>query len=379
MKVYKFLSTIAPVRGKYASKFLLVVCPLILIAVIDLVVIFLVSTGQLTMSLKVIVTVLALLTALAVWAILRMFDSLIQPLCLANEALEKYISSHEIPDLPTEYQDEAGLLMSDIQRTITKLDTLLVEKSDMIDLLSHDLRSPVARIQSISNLLQTDDETDKKLYADYITNECKGLLRMLENILLMLKEDSHAFNLNNVSLKQLISETVSFFDFAIAEKNLVMKIDIDDYITIHVQPDLFRQAVRNIIGNAIKFSPDGKSVSIIGKQEVDKISLSIKDEGLGFKPGDIKNIFDRFTVAGKKGTHGETSTGLGLYLSKKIVEKHGGKLIADSKGINTGASFTIVLHRLVTKKPQDMAKKNMNKLATISSKRVYRPGLRNAF
>ncbi len=91
-----------------------------------------------------------------------------------------------------------------------QLDTLLVRKSDMIDLLSHDLRSPVARIQNLSYLIKTDDRENKDIYADYITNECKGLLRMLENILLMLKEDSNAFTLANVNLKQLMQETVQF-------------------------------------------------------------------------------------------------------------------------------------------------------------------------
>jgi signal transduction histidine kinase len=379
MKVYRFLSNFAPVRKKYASKFFLVASPLLLLILTEICIIYLAGNRVLTTSLKIIAIILFLLTILAVWGIMKMFNNLVTPLYLAQEALDKYVTTNEIPQLPIEYEDEAGMLMNNIQSTLTQLDTLLVEKSDMIDLLSHDLRSPVGRIMSISNLLKIDDETDKNIYADYITNESKGLLRMLENILLMLKEDSHAFHLDNVNLKHLVQETASFFDFAIAEKKLELIITIDESLTIYVQPDLFRQAVRNIIGNAIKFSPDGKAIRITGKQEMDKISLSIQDEGLGFKPGDINKIFDRFTVAGKKGTHGETSTGLGLYLSKKIVEKHGGKLMADSKGLNHGASFTIILQRLITKKPQDMASKHKSKLVAIPSKRVYKPGVQAAF
>ncbi len=355
MKIYDFLSRIGLVKKSYASKFFLVASPLILIAITELAIIIAISPDM-TMAFRIVVLCLFALTMITIFAMVRSFRRLMDPLALANEALKKYIASKELPDLPVKYEDEAGEIMKNIQGTISQLNVLLVEKSDMIDLLSHDLRSPVGRILNLSNLVKHDSD-DKDLYADYITNECKGLLRMLENILLMLKEDSHAFHVMNVNLKDLIEETAGFFDFSLAEKNLTMAIDIDEHVVIHAQKDLFTQAVRNIIGNAIKFSPDGKTISIVATEEKEHVTLCIKDEGLGFKPTDIVKIFDRFTAVGKKGTRGESSTGLGLYLSKKIIEKHGGKLRADSAGTNKGASFTIILNRLITKKPQDKSSK----------------------
>ena len=246
--------------------------------------------------------------------------------------------------------DEARILLSSIQDTISHLDAMLAEKNDMIDLLSHDLRSPVTRILGLSNLIKIDSETKKSIYADYITEECNSLLSVLENILLMLKEDSRPFNLTPVNLNQMIRETIHFFGFALTEKKLNVELSVDSSIYISVQKELFIQAVRNIIGNAIKFSTDGGNIFISAKQDNDQVSLSIQDEGLGFMPSDMEKIFDRFTSAGKKGTHGEGSIGLGLYLSKKMIEKHDGKLYAESKGINQGATFTIVLYSLITKK-----------------------------
>ena len=246
--------------------------------------------------------------------------------------------------------DEARTLLSSIQDTIAHLDSMLAEKNDMIDLLSHDLRSPVTRILGLSNLIKIDAETKKSIYADYITEECNSLLSVLENILLMLKEDSRPFNLTPVNLDQMIRETIHFFGFALTEKKLKVDLSVDTSIYISVQKELFIQAVRNIIGNAIKFSADGGNIFISAKQDNDQVSLSIQDEGLGFMPSDMEKIFDRFTSAGKKGTHGEGSIGLGLYLSKKMIEKHDGKLYAESKGINQGATFTIVLYSLITKK-----------------------------
>ena len=352
MKIYDFLSR-SPIAGKkYALKFFLAALPLIFLALAGPFLLILVERGSINKSIAV--AVLLILSLTATFITLGLFNKLVAPLRLAKKALNDYVANHEIPVLPMDYEDEAGVLLCDLQATLTKLDSLIVEKSDMIDLLSHDLRSPVGRILSLSNLIKEEGtEAEKEMYADYIMNECRSLLSMLENILLTLKEDSQEFRVERVNLNRLIKDTKSFYDFAIAEKNLNVDIDIDEGIYIFVQRQLFTQAVRNILGNAIKFSPDGKSISISGTQSMDEISILIEDEGLGFKPVDMQKIFNRFTSAGKRGTHGESSTGLGLYLSKKIIEKHGGKLLAESEGENRGASFNIILYALITKKPQD--------------------------
>ena len=265
--------------------------------------------------------------------------------------------------------DDARTLLGNIQDTIANLDSMLAEKNDMIDLLSHDLRAPINRILGISNLIKIDDETKKEIYAEYITEECNSLLSVLENILMMLREDSRPFTMTPVNLNDLIEETVHFFDFALTEKNLHVSVSIDKSIVITVQRELFVQAVRNIMGNAIKFSSEGKGIHITAKQDQDQVSLSIQDEGLGFLQSEIDGLFDRFTKAGKKGTNGEASIGLGLYLSRKMIEKHDGKLVAQSDGLNKGATFTIVLYRLVTKKKQS---KNNQKKIDAAISRVFK-------
>ena len=350
MRIYNFLSGIRPIGKKYSWKFLFVALPVIIFPLIELAIFNMVRSGSMSFTALVILTII--ITTLFAVSTVYIFNKLVSPILMANKALDSYIAFREVPQLPDEYEDEAGQLLTNIQATITKLDLLISEKSDMIDLLSHDLRSPVGRIVSLSNLIKIDSETNKNVYADYITNECKGLLRLLENILLMLKEDGHAFKLVNVNLKKLIEDTVAFFEFPVSEKNLNIKLSVDEGLYINVQEELFTQAVRNIIGNAIKFSSDGKSIFISANQDKDEIYLSIQDEGVGFVPSDIKKIFDRFTSSGKKGTHGEASVGLGLYLSKKIIEKHGGKLSAESDGVNKGAMFTITLFKRVIKKRQ---------------------------
>jgi signal transduction histidine kinase len=352
MRIYDLLSRIAFIRKRLGLKILFIIIPGIFFPVAGLYTYIMLGNGGAMPSFVKLLALLVFFTAISAVVMQYMVSRLIRPLHLGKQALNNYIANREIPQLPIHYEDEAGVLLSDIQSAIIKLDSLIQEKSDMIDLLSHDLRSPVGRVLSLSELIKADTEGQKDLYADYIANECKGLLRVLENILLMLKEDTHAFRLVSVNLKDLIEETVAFFDFTASEKNLNIAVSIDESLHVLVQQDLFTQAVRNIIGNAIKFSSDGKSIYIYARQDKDQIYLSIQDEGLGFVSEDIQRIFDRFTQAGKKGTRGEGSVGLGLYLSKKIVERHGGKLLAESEGLNKGATFTIVLYRLIIKKRQ---------------------------
>jgi signal transduction histidine kinase len=261
-----------------------------------------------------------------------------------------YVNNGKVPVLTNVYDDEAGRLLEDINKALEEIDFRFTEKSDMIDLLSHDLRAPVARIMGLSNLIKLDDETPKEEYADLISGECRNVLSLMENILMMFKEDVSAFEPQIVNLRGLLIDTVSFFNIAAADKGLTVEVDVDDSVYINVQYGLFKQAVRNILGNAIKFSSEGKRISITSKEQNDQVAITIRDEGLGLEKGDLQKIFERFTSSGKKGTNGEASIGLGLYLSKKIIEKQGGKITADSEGVNKGATFTITLFQLITKK-----------------------------
>jgi len=92
-------------------------------------------------------------------------------------------------------------------------------------------------------------------------------------------------------------------------------------------------------------------IVIVGKCLQGGVCLSINDEGIGSNEVTMEQLFERFTKVGKMGTMGEVSTGLGLYLTKKIVERHGGQLLAESAGTNKGATFTIVLNSTMMRNP----------------------------
>ena len=107
--------------------------------------------------------------------------------------------------------------------------------------------------------------------------------------------------------------------------------------------DRIREAIDNLISNAIKYSPIGGAIDIIVTQEAGNIVVQVKDQGAGLSPEDISRLFGRFQRLSAKPTAGETSTGLGLSIVKRIVDLHGGRITVESAGHAKGATFNMQL------------------------------------
>jgi signal transduction histidine kinase len=104
-----------------------------------------------------------------------------------------------------------------------------------------------------------------------------------------------------------------------------------------------REAIDNLISNAIKYSPIGGKIAVVVSHEQSNTVIRIADEGAGLSPEDLGRLFGRFQRLSAKPTAGESSTGLGLSIVKRIIDMHGGKVTADSDGPGRGATFTVVL------------------------------------
>jgi len=107
--------------------------------------------------------------------------------------------------------------------------------------------------------------------------------------------------------------------------------------------DRIREAIDNLISNAIKYSPIGGCIDIMVTQEAGNIMVQVKDQGAGLSPEDISRLFGRFQRLSAKPTAGETSTGLGLSIVKRIVDLHGGRITVESAGHAEGATFNMQL------------------------------------
>jgi signal transduction histidine kinase len=107
--------------------------------------------------------------------------------------------------------------------------------------------------------------------------------------------------------------------------------------------DRMREAIDNLISNAIKYSPIGGKISVLVNREQNKTVIRIADEGAGLSPEDLGRLFGRFQRLSAKPTAGESSTGLGLSIVKRIIDMHGGQVTADSAGPGQGSTFTVAL------------------------------------
>lgn len=345
MKVYDTLSRLGPLRRHYSYKFLFIAFVGIHVPLIGII-IYLIARGETPLSATTLVLTTLLLTLFATACTLFVLNKLLSPLLVASESLNRYIHGQKIPELPTHYSDEVGVLLRNIQQSIYTIEDLMEDKKDLIGLVSHDLRTPVTKIEGLTNLIQHDPASSTEV-APKIIEICRQQSELLNSILNLLRHDHDWFpaqtDLQEVPLKKLADQSLRQFDLHIRQKQLDLRVNISEHVAVRVNPDTFREALKNLIHNAIKFSFRKGAIQIDADVTDTHTALVIRDFGMGLEPHDYERIFDRFTSVGKAGTENEPTTGLGLYLSRKIVEKHGGVLTAYSPGKNQGSVFTITL------------------------------------
>lgn len=344
--IYERLSSIKLLAKSYTFKFLFIAFLGIHIPLIGLIVFVLFKPDSLDKLSVIGITLL--LTLAATGITLYILNGLLDPLRKSGKSLLAYRQNRTLPDLPTQFPDEAGKLMQNIQFTITELNDLLEEKKDMTSLLSHDLRIPIRNIKTLSKLLLAEEASETvKEYASMIEESSDEQSKLVENILEILRQD-HLF-FDNSGYRQIvpaaiIDETLNSFETAAKQKGISLKGEFDYDGEIEVHPELFSQVLKNLASNAIKFSYEGTEVKFKVYQKEGKTFIDVKDGGMGFEPEVAENLFDRFTKNGRVGTAGEPSTGIGLYLSRKIVRHHNGDLVARSDGKGKGAVFSISLN-----------------------------------
>ncbi len=344
--IYDRLSQVSFLTRSYANKFLFIAFLGIHIPLIGLIC-FIIAAPHNISALSIFIITL-ILTLAATGITLYVLRALLEPLTRSKNAMEAYVKSKELPELPKTYKDEAGALMCNVQETITKLDTLLEEKKDLISILSHDLRTPLGSIKLLSSGLKNKNISADEIQtiSTQITSSVNDQLALLHDILEGLKHDEFAWlNLatKKTHSKEVLLPALRDVEPVAASKNVELTLadTFNDYL--QVDQRIFPQVVKNLMNNAIKFSQPGSKIDVNISRQKNVVHILVKDQGIGFDPEDAEHLFEKFTSKRKMGTNNEPTTGLGLYLSRKIVEAHGGTLTAHSDGANHGSSFIISL------------------------------------
>jgi len=217
-----------------------------------------------------------------------------------------------------------------------KLDNKMQE---FINVASHEMKTPIQAILSYSELLQNDSEKNRPAYVKAILRNALRLQKLSDSLLDITRIDSQIMGLKKekFDLNALISCVVEDFrnhteslDYEIGK----IGIEFKPVGKIFVNADKCRleQVVSNLLGNALKFAQEGK-VSILVEKREDNAVVTISDTGRGIKPEIIHRLFTKFVTLSNGGT------GLGLYISKSIIDAHGGNISARNNVNGLGASF----------------------------------------
>lgn len=351
MQLYKKLSQLGFLKNSYAFKFLFVAFLGIHIPLIGL--LFFVLYGGKTISADSILIFALLMTLLATAATIFFLKLLIKPIEVASKALDNYRLERIVPSLPTNYSDEAGLLMRNIQESIAENEKFIIEKQDLVYLLSHDLRNFVGNSKSVA-LLILEEEPSKSIteLAELILQSAEQQYNYIENFIKLLKEQDQIIEKKSeneiVKLSSIFSVILEQLDQLLSNKSIKLDLSLEvEEALLKIDKILLIRVLVNLIDNAIKFSFPNSEIKIRVYIQDSKLIFKIADEGLGFDQKQSHELFGKFTKMGKLGTSNEPSTGIGLYLCKKIIERHDGQIFAESDGINKGATFSVVFHNII--------------------------------
>jgi len=227
-----------------------------------------------------------------------------------------------------------------------QLEEINNEKDMLLNMVSHDLKSPMRRINMLADVLKMDSLDNEQLDCTQRINDIsKQGLNLIQDLLdaNTIAAQSHSLDYTDVNLNKLIQEKKMNFSNAAASKKIALRIEeIDDIINLDSDQSALSRILDNLISNALKFSNSGSIVSISTEQNNDNVLIRIKDYGQGFSPEDKKHLFKKFAKLSAAPTNGENSNGLGLAIVKTLVDTLNGTIRLHSKQ-GFGSEFTVTL------------------------------------
>jgi two-component system phosphate regulon sensor histidine kinase PhoR len=233
-------------------------------------------------------------------------------------------------------------------RDITEQAKLNEMKSDFINRASHELRTPLTNAILMANLIQEGGTSEElQEYWNILTSELNRQKVLIERLLIAGRLESGAMKLENVpiDLLPILDESILAVKSIVKKKNIRIQFSTPERpVIVMGDKSGLQQVFINLINNAVKFSPEGSSVSVEISLSGKEARVRISDQGMGIPPEDIPHLFERF-FRGKNVTIAEIpGSGIGLYIVKSIVEELGGKIKVESI-LKQGTTISVALKR----------------------------------
>ena len=231
-----------------------------------------------------------------------------------------------------------------LKQTEAELISLNDTKNKLLSIISHDIRSPLNSLKGLLSITSEMDESTFETYTAKIATQLEVVTFSLDNMLNWAKTQMDGFSINpeEVSLNKLIDDCLPLFEERIKEKNIVIVPLKQKDLNVYVDPESLKLVIRNVLSNALKYTPNEGKIELDVVNDYDQLILNIIDNGIGISDENIKQLNEGITsVSSRKGTNGEKGTGLGLSLSIEILNKNNGELKLARNKVGTTAQIIL--------------------------------------
>lgn len=242
--------------------------------------------------------------------------------------------------------------MTRLKMTQQKLEEANAIKDKFLGIIAHDLKNSVIAFGSGTELLKDHLHGAVDEFAQHISDELHEkstqLSRLLENLLewSRMQQGQILYNPRKIDVYATVNAVMTLLDANASQKKIALECTISEGTTVYADDDMLQAVLRNVISNAIKFTRGGGKVTVEARDRDDWVEVAVRDSGVGMSEEKLQKLFHvGEQQISTPGTVGEKGTGLGLILCKEFVEKHGGKIWAESEA-GTGSTFRFTLPRI---------------------------------
>lgn len=297
-------------------------------------------------ELRIFFALILLLTILiSILFVLVSTRYIVKPIIKLTQATKQIAKGKYNIHLNVKLRDEIGELAKHFSQMANSLEQLEAMRQEFVSNVSHEIQSPLASIQGFSQALQSKNlsEDQRQHYLSIIESESRRMSQLSKQLLTLasLDKDKEILSKNIFDVAAQIKQVVFMTEWSWREKDLTVEMELPA-APIYADEQLLHQVWTNLIVNSIKFTENGGSISIKLIKKDNEYHIEIKDTGIGISQNDLPYIFNRFYKADKARSRKEAGSGLGLSITKKIVELHNGQIHVESQ-IGKGTTFHIYL------------------------------------
>ncbi|MCC8407900.1 HAMP domain-containing histidine kinase [Mucilaginibacter sp. UR6-1] len=242
------------------------------------------------------------------------------------------------------YKANHYLQLVDINKKNREIEQASNFKTEVLGMVAHDLRNPIAAIESVAMLMELDEpDEDTMENLSMVKQSCEKARSIINDLLETARnENTDELALSRTEMSSFLKRLADGWNNSASIPNRVVCNSITGSIYADINTEKFQRVIDNLISNAAKFSKETDTINISLQATGKLLLIEVKDQGVGIPKDILPIIFERFSKAGRSGLRGEKSTGLGLSIVKQIVEKHGGKISVESI-VGEGSTFAIKL------------------------------------